>query len=749
MSKTKLDWALETAGRGLPVFPLRPNGKEPMLGGGYQIATLDPETIKRWWEKYPDCNIGVSPGQKYVFIDIDRKNDKDGVDELLVSMDVAITDYLYETYAIQTTTGGYHLYYETDSPEGYVSTVGSETTDHSVRGVDIRGVGGYVVGPGSTINGKVYNVINDEPIVKIKKRWIPLLKPAGRAKDKPDAADKIGKDTPARIAQAKDFLKDHPPAIEGNGGDNWTFQTFCWLENIGITQETAVELAAEIWNPKCEPPWDVNGAGPTLETKCHNAYKHAQERAGSKAPVEYDEETEQFLAEDTDKALKEKLKKEAEHLEKYGEFPDKDNLSHKSEVVVATLEGESLWGSKALIDSNFKREMIIPNWIPAHGFTGILAPRNTGKSVLMIDMALRLASDMKWHDEDCRKGMTSFYICGEDIEGASQYAKCWIKNVGDNQTIDDERLCFIPFTVDLMDYDNVAAFRHYMVKKKKELELEDKSCIIFIDTWQRATSRGGMNKDEDMQTCVRNAEALGKALKGPVVIAFHPPKTGVITDISGSAIVGNSSSCILRFTNEDKQKKLRIDRVKGGKEGLEKYFTFEIDEDMGTDEYNKPISSVYIQLGTKPRGDGISISDAAMAADRQTLAFVGAIHHILQTRKTQHGRPINNSTGSVFRQMNTLDPNNPVESRFLDDIDVNLLSKDPRDTVTRHIISDSNSLIGKGETIKFEYNGKEMLFRYNPEEKNGSRKDRYNRPTTDAFDIWEVEEKKKNKTIET
>jgi hypothetical protein len=81
--KTRLEWALEYVTRGWPVLPLywivngecscTPRqkrekkctpGKHPLanLHHGVKDATLDPDTVRRWWgpTMWPDANIGVA-----------------------------------------------------------------------------------------------------------------------------------------------------------------------------------------------------------------------------------------------------------------------------------------------------------------------------------------------------------------------------------------------------------------------------------------------------------------------------------------------------------------------------------------------------------------------------------------------------------------------------------------------------------------------------------------------------------------
>ena len=123
---------------------------------------------------------------------------------------------------------------------------------------------------------------------------------------------------------------------------------------------------------------------------------------------------------------------------------------------------------------------------------------------------------------------------------------------------------------------NAQAFTLAMLRAMREKKIKPGEFVIFIDTRQRATSHASQNNDEQMQVAVHHCESLGRAVGGPVVVAFHPAKHGSPNDISGSAIIGNSSTGIWKLTDKNGIKTLTVDRIKGGKEGIHKQFEFDV-----------------------------------------------------------------------------------------------------------------------------------------------------------------------------
>ena len=123
-----LESALEYIDAGMPVFPLRPRMKKPLVKGWQQVASTDPSTVAGLWRQKPDANIGVLCGRGLVVIDAD---DRSAEAELL---NLGIP----ETTRVRTAKGS-HFYFAGDSGN----------RQRLLPGVDVRGIGGFVVGAGS------------------------------------------------------------------------------------------------------------------------------------------------------------------------------------------------------------------------------------------------------------------------------------------------------------------------------------------------------------------------------------------------------------------------------------------------------------------------------------------------------------------------------------------------------------------------------------------------------------------------
>ncbi len=184
--------ALAVAERGWPVFPLIPRGKRPAIKDWQQRATCDPGRIRRWWTRYPTCNVGFSCGPAGLLVlDLDaahgrvppqwtRRGVTHGRDVLAQLAQQAGEPDPVDTFTVATPRGGEHRYFYRPPGSRLRSTVGTRG-----RGlgwwVDTRGPGALVTAPGSlaTVHGTLvpYSVTWDLPVAALPGWLVTALTP--------------------------------------------------------------------------------------------------------------------------------------------------------------------------------------------------------------------------------------------------------------------------------------------------------------------------------------------------------------------------------------------------------------------------------------------------------------------------------------------------------------------------------------------------------------------------------------------
>lgn len=149
------DHAKKYVSSGLAVIPICPGQKIPLEKNWSKLPIPSHSDLERWFQNSRN-NIGIRTGKiSGVFVvDVDVK----GNGALTLSTLEKQYSSLPETIRIETPSGGFHLYFLL--PEN--ATVRNSAKTKLGTGIDIRGEGGQVLAPPSTIGGQEYLSDGDE-----------------------------------------------------------------------------------------------------------------------------------------------------------------------------------------------------------------------------------------------------------------------------------------------------------------------------------------------------------------------------------------------------------------------------------------------------------------------------------------------------------------------------------------------------------------------------------------------------------
>lgn len=266
---SKEDAAVAWARRGFRVFPCLPDepgregnakrAKKPAWEGWTEWATTDEATIRAWWKGH-DWNIGVLTTD-LVVVDIDMKRDRDGMASWFALYGG------FDTLTVRSPSGGLHLYYTGANVALNQGALGA--------GLDIRSHHGYVLAPGSTVEGVPYRVEMDQPMAQAPSVVIAKCKPPGeRAANAQETL--VDLDTPAAIRAAVSIVNDAPAAIEGERSEA-AYKLACRVRDHGVSEAMCRHIMA---------PWGERSAvvGDDLHMRIANAYAYAQNASGAKHP---------------------------------------------------------------------------------------------------------------------------------------------------------------------------------------------------------------------------------------------------------------------------------------------------------------------------------------------------------------------------------------------------------------------------------------------------------------------------------
>lgn len=229
-----LSAALDYAEKGLAVFPLVSQDKRPRTKNGVHDATTDIKTIKAWWTKWPDSNIGIACGEVsggLMVIDLDVHEDgTNGLDS--ISEWERKHDKLPETVRSITGKGGAHCLYRVNQWVGNRTGV--------LPGVDVRGDGGYIVAPPSIHpNGRRYEWeydLDEYPIAKADETVLKLLN-TGKEK-----------------TVVESFAV--PDKIKAGTRNDTIYRLACSLQAKGLSDTSIFAACKEENTARCDPALD-------------------------------------------------------------------------------------------------------------------------------------------------------------------------------------------------------------------------------------------------------------------------------------------------------------------------------------------------------------------------------------------------------------------------------------------------------------------------------------------------------------
>ncbi|MBB3980115.1 hypothetical protein GGQ64_005362 [Rhizobium azooxidifex] len=489
---TKHQHALQYAALGIRVFPLWPGTKIPALQAWQHAATTETAKVDNWWEENPHYNIGVATGRGIIAIDADVKKGKPGAQ----SLDALDLEILPTTFRASTPSGGSHTLLIVDR-----TIANRADTVDGYPGIDIRGENGYIVGIGSTTPEGTYTALNDAPIATAPDALYEVLgkRPNHQAHTDTPVVDL---DTEANVAKATTWLMLRAPkAIEGEGGDQNTFQTAAMLRDFGLSQAVALDLMLEHWNEShAEPPWQPD----ELALKVQNAFTYATGSWGGKtAAADFDTVDEEFDVSTID----------------IGTPPSKE--------AIAAAQGKTppkRWkiyqpGASKLKATATPLNPLIDGIINQNSFVVLYGAPNAAKTFNALDMAGAIASGQPWCGRETSHGAV-LYIATEGEGGIFRRIAALAIHRG---LTDDAPLFLAPVGVNLgtTEEDARAIARYGMLAAKKaDLPLR----LVVVDTLARSLGGGDENSAQDMGAFIRNIDLIREETGATTMVIHHTGK---------------------------------------------------------------------------------------------------------------------------------------------------------------------------------------------------------------------------------
>jgi hypothetical protein len=223
--------AVAAARRGWHVFPCRQDDKRPAIDRWEERASASPAHVAAAWRsRYPSANIGIAAGPSgLVVIDLDTPEHggrlpadwaaqpgiRDGRD-VLATLAERSGQLWPCTYSVTTPSGGLHLYFAAVAEREIRNSAGKIGPM-----IDVRAMGGYVLGAGSVIGGRTYEVLDDLTVEPLP-GWLADLAgpPPPRSAQVPAAPTDVAGSMYGRLRAVVQTVLDSEPGTR-NGRLYW------------------------------------------------------------------------------------------------------------------------------------------------------------------------------------------------------------------------------------------------------------------------------------------------------------------------------------------------------------------------------------------------------------------------------------------------------------------------------------------------------------------------------------------------
>jgi hypothetical protein len=242
--------------------------------------------------------------------------------------------------------------------------------------------------------------------------------------------------------------------------------------------------------------------------------------------------------------------------------------------------------------------------ILTRGEMGMTAgPSQSGKSFLVLDMALAIARGNDWFGRRVRHGGV-VYQAGEGQKGLKKRIRAY-RNFNSLTTEDDLPFVLLPSRIDLYSNNDlteefIAEVNHWASTFPVPLEL------VVIDTWATATTGANENDGKDVSVILERCARISQATKAAVLLVHHMNAEGAKVRGHTSILANLENVLLVRQVDglhDGDNRQIReavVSKNKDGEGGQSFRFVLKSVK-IGVDEDLEPVTSCVV---ARTNGDG-------------------------------------------------------------------------------------------------------------------------------------------------
>lgn len=346
---------------------------------------------------------------------------------------------------------------------------------------------------------------------------------AGKPRDKSPDAVVRGPTLASALPRALAYLESAPVACAGQNGNDTTLKVAEVCGDLGMAEPDTLELMADHWNARCEPPWTFE----ELETIVCNAYKYRKNPQGILAPENA------FTA-----------------------------------VPSPRKPGFALLTVPEILARQRPLDWLLEGHVERNALGVVFGDPGSYKSFLAIDWALSVATGTPWQGHPTHPGAV-VYLAGEGHSGLARRLQAW-------SMAREVQIAKVPF---LLSAHGAQLFTRESAREvqqaiKEAAKVVGPPALVVVDTLARNFG-GDENSTVDMSTFIGHLDQYLRQPYQCTVLLIHHTGHGNKDRARGAMALRAAVDFEFRMERADDRVRLTCTKQKDAEPPAERYLVGE------------------------------------------------------------------------------------------------------------------------------------------------------------------------------
>jgi hypothetical protein len=251
--------------------------------------------------------------------------------------------------------------------------------------------------------------------------------------------------------------------------------------------------------------------------------------------------------------------------------------------------------------------------LPTEGIAAFYGPTASGKTFLVLDLVMSIASGKEWFGHKVRQAPV-VYAALEGEHGIANRVRAYRKTIGDPPKD------FIKVMTQPIDIRSFATRKRFV---KTINDVGFLAPVVIIDTLSQAAPGADENSPVDMGRIIQAVKEIQRELGGLVVLVHHSGKDQA-AGMRGHSSLLAALDAVVEVTRNGEARSWIASKVKDGSDKSSHPFALKVCE-LGVDEDGDPITSCVVEDGDAERAQEPKQKPLAPDTKKAIVALVEAL----------------------------------------------------------------------------------------------------------------------------